>query len=162
LCGSTAIPPGIICPAKSGDIRDNWIHHIPDDCYVAATPSWWSDKDHGLAWLKDVFSRYTKPKARRLWRLLILDGHGSHVTIPFMGYAIKNRILLTALPPHSTHTLQPLDVGMFGPLSKAYSAELLQQQLDSQGLLPVKKSDLLPLFAPAYNQSFTEKNTIAS
>jgi hypothetical protein len=41
-------------------------------------------------------------------------------------------------PCHSTHSLQPLDVGIFGPLSTAYLSELHVQQQHSQGLLLVK------------------------
>jgi len=38
----------------------------------------------GLRWLKQVFNRETKAKARRAYQLLILDGHGSHVTKEFI------------------------------------------------------------------------------
>lgn len=40
----------------------------------------------------------------------------------FIEYCDKRRILLMVFPPHSTHTLQPLDVVMFKPLSQAYTA----------------------------------------
>jgi hypothetical protein len=60
--------------------------------------------------LKQVFDRHTKKKARSSYRLLILDGHGSHVTMDFIEYCDKNRILLAVFPPHSTHSLQLLDV----------------------------------------------------
>jgi hypothetical protein len=56
----------------------------------------------------------------------------------FLEYAIKNHILVMKFPSHSTHSLQPLDVGIFGPLSTAYLSELHVQQQRSQGLLLVK------------------------
>jgi hypothetical protein len=77
--------------------------------------------------LKLVFDRQTKEKAqkdRRAWRLLILDRHGSHVNMEFIEYCHNNRILLAVYPPHSTYTLQPLDVALFKPLSAAYSQAL--------------------------------------
>lgn len=58
-----------------------------------------------------VFGRYSKEKARRLWRLLILDGRGSHLTMEFINYSDGNNIRLMTYPPHSTHSLQLLDVG---------------------------------------------------
>ena len=61
-------------------------------------------------------------------------------------------------PSHSTHTLQPLDVGIFGPLSSYYSSELVRHQQRSQGLLPVVKADFYGLFKSAYASSFTEAN----
>jgi hypothetical protein len=42
----------------------------------------------------------------------------------FINYCDEHRILLAIMPPHSTHTLQPLDVVMFKPLSTAYSSAL--------------------------------------
>jgi hypothetical protein len=75
-----------------------------------------------LAWLEQVFDRSTKRKAGRSYRLLILDAHGSHITMDFIEYCDKRRILLMVFPPHSTHTFQPLDVVMFKPLSQAYTA----------------------------------------
>ncbi|KAF1967339.1 hypothetical protein BU23DRAFT_483819, partial [Bimuria novae-zelandiae CBS 107.79] len=59
----------------------------------------------GLAWLEQVFNCYTKEKACRSWRLLILHGHGSYITIDFIKYYTQNRILLIVFRPYSTHTL---------------------------------------------------------
>ena len=44
--------------------------------------------------------------------LLILDGHVSHVSYEVRMLAVKNQIHLFKLPPHCTHALQPLDVGV--------------------------------------------------
>ena len=45
--------------------------------------------------------------------LLILDGHASHVTINVIKLAHENNIHLLCLPAHTSHILQPLDVGVF-------------------------------------------------
>jgi len=143
----TTLPPSIIFEAENGNIWDGWVNDIEagkHSVHVTSSPSGWTNNTIGLAWLEQVFDRYTKKKARRQWRLLILDGHGSHVTMDFIEYCTKNKILLAVFPPHSTHTLQPLDVVMFGALQKAYSSELQQAQQQSQGLLPIKKSDFFP------------------
>jgi hypothetical protein len=71
-----------------------------------------------------VFDRHTKAKARRGWRLLILDGHGSHVTADFIDFCDANRILLALFLPYSTYSLQPLDVVLFSPLSTNYAKKL--------------------------------------
>jgi hypothetical protein len=112
-----------------------------------------------LAWLEQVFERCTKPPARR-WRLLILDGHSSHVSIEFLNYCNLHLILLLVLPPHSTHTLQPLDVVMFKPLSTAYSNALTNHIHRAQGLIGLKKGEFLPLFWKAWTSSFTPENTL--
>jgi hypothetical protein len=96
------------------------------DVFVASTPSGWTNNDVGLAWLEQVFDRCTNKKARheREWRLLIVDGHGSHLKEEFLSYCLTHKIYVSVFPPHSTHTLQPLDVVCFKPLSNAYSKRL--------------------------------------
>ena len=104
----SALPPGIIYQATNGAIRDTWVSDImagEHQVHVSSSPSGWTNNDIGLAWLEQVFDRYTKPTSYRTHRLLILDGHGSHVTMDFIQYCDQNKILLAIFPPHSTHTL---------------------------------------------------------
>jgi hypothetical protein len=89
-------------------------------------------------WLKQVFDRRTKAKAGSEYRLLILDGHGSHLTIDFLKYCDDSKILLAVYPPHATHTLQPLDVSLFEPLATAYSAQIASFMERSQGPVSLK------------------------
>ncbi|RYN88163.1 hypothetical protein AA0119_g12098 [Alternaria tenuissima] len=113
-------------------------------------------------WVEQVFDRYTKAKARRSYRLLILDGHGSHLTIDFIEYCDQNKILLAIFPPHSTHTLQPLDVVLFKPLSTAYAAELSSYLHRSQGLLQITKRDSFLLFWQPWVSSFKKETILQS
>ena len=50
-----------------------------------------------------------------------MDGHVSHVTWEFFDYCLHRKIVPFCLPPHSTHMLQPLDIGLFSPLQHHYS-----------------------------------------
>lgn len=161
----SALPPGIIYEAANKGIQSNWVEDIrvgETTAHVTSSPSGWTNNDIGLSWLEQVFDRYTKKKSRRDWRLLIVDGHGSHLTMDFLDYCEQNRILLAVFPPHSTHTLQPLDVVMFKPLSSAYSRELTTHTHDSQARLSVNKGDFFPLFWKAWTSSFKEKTVLKS
>ena len=129
---------------------------------VTSSLSGWTNNEIGLAWLEQVFDRHTKQKARRSHRLLILDGHGSHLTMDFIEYCHQNKIVLMILPPHSPHTLQPLDVVMFKPLSSAYTDQLITRTQSSQGLLPVEKGDFITLFWPAWISSFVKEIILTS
>ena len=156
-----ALPPALIYPADSKKVQSSWVsdidarkHHV----YVAVTPSGWSNDEVAIAWLQQVFDVATKASARRKWRLLVIDGHGSHITKRFLTYCHKNKILVAVFPPHSTHTLQPLDVVMFKPLATTYSKNLTQRASRSKGLLAVKKGDFFSLFWDAWTSSFTETN----
>jgi DDE superfamily endonuclease len=76
----------------------------------------------------------------------------------FINYADANRILLAVLPPHSTHRLQPLDVGLFSPLATYYSQQIDKLLTESQGLVRLTKRDFWPLFREAWTKAFTAKN----
>jgi hypothetical protein len=63
------------------------------------------------------------------------------------------------LPPHSSHTLQPLDVVLFKPLSQAYSNELTNHLHKAQGLILIKKEDFsrssrAPRYLPSQRASY--------
>jgi hypothetical protein len=77
----------------------------------------------------------------------------------FIEYCNQNKILLAVYPPHSTHTLQALDVSMFKLLSTAYSNKVSAFMKRSQGLMSMSKRDFFPLFYRAWQISF-KKMTI--
>jgi DDE superfamily endonuclease len=106
-----------------------------------------------------VFDRVTKQTTSvRDRRLLIVDGHNSHVNLPFIEYADANRILLAVFPPHSTHRLQPLDIGLFSPLATYYSQAIDRLLSESQGLVRLTKRDFWPLFYEAWEKAFHARN----
>jgi DDE superfamily endonuclease len=107
-----------------------------------------------------VFERHTKEEARNRRRLLLVDGHSSYVNMAFLNKADKLKILLMVLPPHSTHRLQPLDVGLFQPLSIAYSQHLNDSIYGSLSWCRMTKQSFWVVFKAAWEDSFTEKNIL--
>jgi hypothetical protein len=89
-----------------------------------------------------------------------MDGHGSHLIMDFIDYCDRNRILLLVYPPHSTHTLQPLDVAMFKPLSSAYSAQVAAFMERCQGLTSMSKRDFYPMFRAAWETAFKQETIL--
>ena len=83
----SALPPALIYQGESRDMQDTWLDDFDienQQAYFAASSNGWSNNEYGLIWLEQVFDRYTKWKAGRAWRLLLLDGHSSHVNIKFI------------------------------------------------------------------------------
>jgi hypothetical protein len=74
----------------------------------------------GLRWLDEHFDFHTRTRSAGRPRLLLIDGHASHISYEFCRFALEHNIHLISLPAHSTHLLQPLDVGLFGPLQHFY------------------------------------------
>jgi hypothetical protein len=112
-----------------------WWNRLTDkDARIRTSPRGWSDDEIGFDWLQR-FERLTREGRKGVWRMLIMDGHGSHLKLPFMEYATDHQILLACLPPHSTHILQPLDVAIFGPVKKVYDQEVKAHGLYNRTLV---------------------------
>ncbi|KAI4750748.1 hypothetical protein E4T52_16693 [Aureobasidium sp. EXF-3400] len=118
--------------------------HFPTD-----TPDWrytsstngWTTNSKGLSWLTTMYEPETRPQNGQ-WRLLIMDGHGSHTAVDFLWYCKQNKIHLLFLPAHTSHVLQPLDLGVFAPLKSRYRAQIAAlASLDDAS--PVKKQRFL-------------------
>ncbi|SMR48600.1 unnamed protein product [Zymoseptoria tritici ST99CH_1E4] len=158
----TCLPPALIYKAVTGNIQSSWLQDFePDDhcAFFASSPNGWTDHNLGLHWLQKVFEPFTRDKAgKRGYRLLVIDGHGSHVNMAFLQYCMDHRIFVAVYPPHSTHRLQPLDVSLFGPLANLYSSELSRFIQQTEGLSAVTKRDFFRLFWPAYKKAFTPAN----
>ena len=97
---------------------------IPACWTTAVSPNGWTDAILSCAWLQINFEPHTRPSESDHWRLLIFDGLDSHITWQFIQFALAHRIICVCLPPHSTHLLQPLDVGVFSQLNSEYSKVL--------------------------------------
>ena len=115
----------------------------------------------GLQWLQKVFHPHTKDKAGNRRRLLVVDGHSSHVNLKFITWADRQRIILLILPPHSTHRLQPLDVSLFSPLATAYSNQITKLMSDSFGMVSMSKREFWPMFKSAWEIAFTESHILS-
>lgn len=81
----------------------------------------WTDDFIGAEWFEKSFiPQATARNKSGQPILLILDGHGSHETSEIIHLAELHNIIILCLPPHTTHKLQPLDVGVFGPFQRAW------------------------------------------
>jgi hypothetical protein len=157
----SSLPPALIYKAVSGDLQDSWLQDYDlkeHACWFTSSPNAWTSGELALSWLQSLFHKQTLEKARRDWRLLILDSHSSHCTLSFLEWCQSNRILVAVFPPHSTYRLQPLDVSLFRPLASYYSQSLDAHYRLSQGLAGVTKRDFFKNFYPAFDEAFTEAN----
>src|ERR1700716_3671025 len=68
------------------------------------------------------------------------------------------RIILLILPPYTTHYLQPLDVGLFQPLSIAYSKALDKTIYKSQSFISMTKRLFWTIFKEAWGVAFIVEN----
>ncbi|KAF1924196.1 CENP-B protein, partial [Didymella exigua CBS 183.55] len=114
---------------------------IPRDWVIAVSDNGWTNNELGVEWLKH-FHAHTKTRCVGARRLLILDGHESHHSLEFQELCKENNIYTLCMPPHSSHLLQPLDVGCFSPLKRAYSREI--EALIRHHINHITKLEFLP------------------
>ena len=62
-----------------------------------------------------------------------MDNHNSHITLEGVELAKNHGLDLLTLPPHCSHKLQPLDVGVFGAFKKFYSSFCNEWHLSHPG-----------------------------
>jgi DDE superfamily endonuclease/Tc5 transposase DNA-binding domain/helix-turn-helix, Psq domain len=155
--GST--PPFVIL--KGLKVMSSWIPAMALDLnwHFAASKKGWTSNDLGFEWLVRVFDPVTQQKLGKekdRTRLLICDGHDSHISAKFVAHCIENNICLFLLLPHSSHILQPLDVGVFGPLKTVVSADL--DRLIRVGVIRLEKAEWVESYIRARPNGLTETN----
>lgn len=141
--GGRDIPSMLILSGKQ--VLERWAaNNLDGDTLFATSDSRYSNDDLAMDWLRhfDIHSRKGQMGA---WRLLVMDGYGSHMTFEFYSYAQENHIELFRLPPHSTHLTQPLDVGCFQPF-KHYHTEAIDQSVRN-GESDFNKLNFLSIFS---------------
>ena len=94
-----ALPPLVIFKGKT--VQQQWfpvnLSQFGGWQFTATENGWVTDQT-ALEWLKKVFIPNTAPRDPSEYRLLIMDGHGSHTTTDFMFECFSNRIYLLFCP----------------------------------------------------------------
>ena len=143
------IDPMLIMPGQV--IKEK---HFPsglnDGIMIGVSESGYTNDLLSFEWLKH-FDMQTRP-AEGEWRMLIMDGHGSHLTKEFVDYAYEFNISPFLLPAHSTHLLQPLDIGVFQSFKYYHQLEL-QDSIRYRGV-DYKWTDFLASFQSMRDQTF--------
>jgi hypothetical protein len=150
-----AIPPFVIFQGKNH--LSAWYEedNLPHDWVIAVSENGWTTNALGLQWLKH-FDAHTKRRTVGSYRLLVIDGHESHNSLEFQQYCKENKIITLCMPPHSSHLLQPLDIGCFSPLKKAYGRQA--ENLMRNKINHITKLEFLPCFIGAFKDAITKSN----
>ena len=149
--GGWSVPPFVIL--KGANILHKWgKNDLPDDTILAISPTGYSNNRLAYDWLLH-FDTYSSRHQRGEWRVLILDGFGSHYIYEFYTFAQQMKIDLFVLSPHSTHVTQSLDVGCF-QLFKHYHTEVVDNAV-RLGSSDFDRLDFLVAFNWMRSQTFT-------
>jgi hypothetical protein len=154
------IAPLVIFKGKQH--QESWYNDIKEDeVFFAVSSTGWTSSDIALSWVKEVFDPQTKALANGGYRMLIIDGHSSHIEYKFLKFCLDNKVVPFCMPSHSTHHLQPLDVGVYGPYAIYYGQEVDSETRLSSGILNINKGNFWRILKRARAKTFTS-STIKS
>ena len=153
-----SVPPMIIFKGAH-HLRKYFDNDMEKDVLWARSESGFSNNSLGLEYLKH-FDRFTKKNSVGSYRLLIFDGHGSHLTEEFVDYCWQNKVRPFLLPPHLTHVLQPLDIGIFSTLKHNFKKAVRREVY--LGATEIEKADFFRFFQSFYSQTVTRKHAISA
>jgi hypothetical protein len=108
------LPPWLIYTGETilqSDIQPT----MPGDWNHTHSATGYANEDIMLQWI-EWFERYTRKSRQGRYRMLIFDGFSGQTEPKFIRFCELHDIVPYQLPSHSTHLLQPLDVGCFQPL----------------------------------------------
>ncbi|XP_054267225.1 jerky protein homolog-like [Macrosteles quadrilineatus] len=113
------IPPMFIFPRKR--MTPLLERGGPAGALYTCSHNGWTNEELFLDWLKH-FKKFVKPSEQEPI-LLVLDNHGSHISLDSYEFCRTNHIHMISIPPHTSHKIQPLDVTFFGPLKSSFNRE---------------------------------------
>jgi hypothetical protein len=144
-----ALPPYIIFKGKV--FIESWFDELPDQWRLMISPNGWTTDEIGLEWLQKSFIPAIQGRLTGKYCLLVLDGHGSHLTPQFDQICDQNNIIPICMPAHSSHLLQPLDVACFATLKRGYG-DLVRRQIHN-GINHIDKLDFLSTYPIAQQKA---------
>ncbi|XP_063964321.1 uncharacterized protein LOC135156302 [Lytechinus pictus] len=161
-CGSAAgvsLPPYFILKGKR-DVNTSVKEGCLPGSKFEVSDSGWSN---GSIFRNFISNRFLPAVERdeEEYCLLLYDGHKSHITVPVIEEARKNRLILFLLPPHTSHLLQPLDVGCFGPMTCHYNRQCASYLSSHPGMV-ILRHNIIGLISLAYLKSMTHINLEAA
>ena len=137
-------------------IPESFKINAPPGSILAGQKKGWVTRDLYLEWFKFFIQQI--PPARPV--LLIQDGHSSHISLELIEVARKNDIHLLCLPAHTTHVLQPLDVGVFSSFKHNVGLALKAMVRSSAGRVPTT-DDISFIVSEAWPKSLTPINLMS-
>ena len=124
------------------------------------TESGWSNFTVFQQYIKEHFlSNIARDENQHI--LLIFDGHSCHVSKMLIEWAAAQKLILFVLPAHTSHILQPLDIGIFGPFKQFYYGECANYTRENIGQA-VTKYDMVNLSCKAYLKARTPINIMSA
>ncbi|XP_044720044.1 DDE superfamily endonuclease domain-containing protein [Hirsutella rhossiliensis] len=113
---------------------------LDDDTIISTSQKGYINDVIAIEWIKH-FEKHTRPVDPLQKRLLLMDSCDNHYTEEMVHFCFDHNIKVFPMPPHLTHQLQPLDVGVFRSY-KHWHQQVLHREI-ADGAYDFNKSDFL-------------------
>jgi len=161
-CGNAlghCVPPFFVFPGVR--MRSELLEGKSPGANVTCTESGWSNSEVCKTYLEDHLLKYLPERSPSSPVIVLYDGHQSHTNLGIIDWAKSQNIILFILPAHTSHVLQPLDVGCFGPFERIYNSECHKFMRDNCGQ-GITRYNTCSLGCSAYLKALTPGNLQSS
>ncbi|XP_022080271.1 uncharacterized protein LOC110973627 [Acanthaster planci] len=159
------IPPYFVFPGHR--MRHQLLKGSTPGASGTVSDSGWSNTDIYKDYLLSHFRKYGQGGDKDKPCLILYDGHREHITLSLVDWAKDHHMILSILPAHMSHTLQPGDVSCFGPFEHLYSQEChryMQENsctgIDTESVCKLACETYAVALSPSNLQAFFKKAAI--
>jgi hypothetical protein len=128
---------------------------LPPNTTIATQKNGWISDELAFQWLQHFIKATDERTKRGKKRILIFDGHGSHLTVDFLQTCEDNDIIPFGFLPHTTHLCQPLDGKPF--LSYKQHFQRINNEHAFWAGEPVGKAEFLRIIEPVRRKAFNQR-----
>ncbi|KAJ8967159.1 hypothetical protein NQ314_003047 [Rhamnusium bicolor] len=96
------------------------VDSMPEDWVLGISDTGWMQSSVFFEYVANDFDKWLENNKIKRPVILFIDGHKSHMILEFSKICEEKKIVLYALPPNTTHMLQPADVSVFRSLKQEW------------------------------------------
>lgn len=126
---------------------------MPPDWILGKSDSGWMKSDIFYEYVANGLHEYILSNNIKKPIIFFVDGHRSHMSVELSEFCDNNGIILYALPPNSTHIIQPADVSVFKPLKESWRQTVRKWQNENE-----EKTLTKVVFAPVFKRALENTN----
>lgn len=134
--------------------------YLPSPNYLMMRDVAGVDTDIFVTWAMNFIKETEYVRRDGRYILLVYDGFAGHLSYRVLSLFKAHRIIVAGLPAHTSHVLQPLDVGVFAPLKQAFRTHLSRRTVTSRKDARNDVFTICELLSLAYYDAVTAPNII--
>ncbi|KAJ8941790.1 hypothetical protein NQ314_010278 [Rhamnusium bicolor] len=128
------------------------IDSVPSGWFIGRSETGWMRSETFFEYIANGLNNWVTDNKTKRPILLLVDGLKSHLSIELSQFCDDNEIILYALPPNTTHIMQPADVSVFKPLKTYWKKTIRAWQAKPQNVNCVlTKSTFCPLLKEVFD-----------